>query len=202
MLNQKNRFVVRLVAICAVAWIVAAIRPVDRQAWVLENVLLVLFVAALAITHRRLRLSHVSYFFLASFVLLHIAGTHYTYAQMPVGVWAKDYFGLARNHYDRIGHYAFGFLLVFPVRELLLRFGRIHPGWSFWLAPAVILAASGLFEIIESITAGIVAPGKGLDWLGGQGDEWDAQNDMLAAFAGSLVMTAITALIERRKPER
>ena len=69
-------------------------------------------------------------------------------------------------------------------------------GWK----PAVILAASGIFEIIESITAEIVAPGKGVEWLGGQGDEWDAQNDMLAAMAGSLLMVAITAMIERLRP--
>lgn len=165
----------------------------------LENILLVLFAGLLALRHRRFQISNASYFFLAIFILLHIAGAHYTYAQMPLGLWARDCFGFARNHYDRVGHFAFGFLLVFPVRELLVRFGRIHRGWSFWLAPAVILAVSGLFEIIESITAEIVAPGKGVDWLGGQGDEWDAQNDMLAALAGSLLMMAITALIERRK---
>jgi len=191
-----------LAVICAVAWIVAAIRPLDRQAWMLENILLVLFVAVLVVTHRRLRLSKASYFFLAIFILLHIAGAHYTYAKMPLGIWAKDYFGFARNHYDRIGHFAFGFLLAFPVRELLVRFGRIHRSWSFWLGPAVILAVSGVFEIIESITAETVAPGKGVDWLGGQGDEWDAQNDMLSALVGSLLMMAITALVERRRARR
>jgi putative membrane protein len=201
-LNERNNFIARLAAICAAAWIIAAIRPVDRQAWILENVLLVLFVGLLALRHRRLQLSNASYFFLAIFILLHIAGAHYTYAQMPLGIWARDYFGLARNHFDRVGHFAFGFLLVFPARELLLRFGRIKGGWSFCLAPAVILAASGLFEIIESITAEIVAPGKGMAWLGGQGDQWDAQNDMLSALTGSLIMMAVTALIERRKPER
>ena len=75
----------------------------------------------------------------------------------------KDYFGLSRNHYDRFAHGAFGFLLAFPVRELLRRFSGINRRWSFWVAPAIILAVSGVFEIIESIVAEFVAPGKGVE---------------------------------------
>ena len=150
-------------------------------------------VVVLVLGHRRLELSGASYFLLAAFVILHIIGAHYTYARMPLGLWARDYFGLSRNHYDRFAHGAFGFLLVFPVRELLLRFSGISRRWSFWLSPAIILAVSGSFEIIESIVAEIVAPGKGVAWLGGQGDEWDAQNDMLSALVGSLLMTAVAA---------
>src|SRR5207249_10714219 len=105
---------------------------------------------------------------------------------------------LSRNHYDRFGHGAFGFLLAFPIRELLLRFSRAKRTWCFWLSPAIILGVSGLFEIIESMVAEIVAPGKGVAWLGGQGDEWDAQNDMLSAFAGSLLMMGVVAVVERK----
>ena len=158
-----------------------------------------MLVIVLVLGHRRLDLSGASYFLLAAFVILHIIGAHYTYAQMPLGLWARDQFGLSRNHYDRFAHGAFGFLLTFPVRELLLRFSGLSPRWSFWLAPGILLAASGLFEIIESIVAEIVAPGKGVAWLGGQGDEWDAQNDMLSAFVGSLLMMALAALIDARK---
>ena len=117
---------------------------------------------------------------------------------MPLGFWVQDHFGLARNHYDRFAHGAFGFLLAFPVRELLLRFSGITRTWSFWLALAMILAVSGFFEIIESIVAEIVAPGKGVDWLGGQGDEWDAQNDMLAAAIGAAMMMTLVAITERK----
>ena len=170
----------------------------DRQAWILENILLVAFVGAISLTHRRLQLSNASYFCIAAFVILHSVGAHYTYAQMPLGFWVQDHFGLARNHYDRFAHGAFGFLLAFPVRELLLRFSGITRTWSFWLALAMILAVSGFFEIIESIVAEIVAPGKGVDWLGGQGDEWDAQNDMLAAAIGVAMMMALVAITERK----
>lgn len=187
-----------LVAVCAVAWLIAAIHPLDRQAWILENLLLIVLVVVLCLGYRRLELSNTSYLLLAAFVILHIVGAHYTYTRMPLGLWAKDYFGLSRNHYDRFAHGAFGFLLVFPVRESLRRFSGINRQWSFWIAPAIILAASGVFEIIESIVAELVAPGKGVMWLGGQGDEWDAQNDMLAATIGAFMMIALVALAERK----
>jgi putative membrane protein len=187
-----------LAATCAVAWLIAAVRPLDQEAWILENLLLVAFVIILFFGHRRLQLSNTSYCLLAAFVLLHIIGAHYTYAQMPAGLWARDYFGFSRNHYDRFAHGAFGFLLAFPVRELLLRFSGIHRRWSYWLAPACILAASGIFEVMESAVAEIIAPGEGVAWLGGQGDEWDAQNDMLAAGIGTVLMMALVALSGRR----
>jgi len=199
--NQRKA-ILGLAAICAVLWVVAAIDPFDRQAWVLENLLLIIFVTVLFFGHRRLELSTTSYCLIAAFIILHIVGAHYTYEHMPLGIWAKNYFHLSRNHYDRFAHGAFGFLLAFPVRELLLRFSRLRRGWSLWLAVAVILAVSGLFEIIESIVAEIVAPGQGVNWLAGQGDEWDAQNDMRSAFVGALLMIAVVALIERKEPPR
>lgn len=195
---RQTHFVAVLAIICALVWIITAIHPVDRQAWVLENILVVIFVAALAFTHRRLQLSNSSYLFIVLFLLLHMVGAHYTYAKMPLGLWAKDFFGFSRNHFDRVAHFGFGFVLAFPVRELLLRFSGIRRGWSFWIAAGVILAVGGLFEILESMVAEIVAPGKGVDWLGDQGDEWDAQNDMLSAFLGALLMMGIISSSERK----
>ena len=183
-----------LAATCAIAWLIAAVHPLDQQAWILENLLLVAFVILLFFGHRRLQLSNTAYCLLAAFVMLHIIGAHYTYAQMPAGLWARDYFGFSRNHYDRFAHGAFGFLLAFPIRELLLRFSGVNRRWSYWLGPACILGVSGLFEIIESAVAEIIAPGTGVAWLGGQGDEWDAQNDMLAAGMGAFLMMALVAL--------
>src|SRR6184192_2033907 len=179
-MSQQNKFVSGLAALCAVVWVLAT----------------------LAFAHRRLQLSNASYIFIALFVILHTIGAHYTYAKMPIGLWAKDFFGFSRNHADRVAHFGFGFFLAFPVRELLLRFGGIRRGWSFWLPPAIILAISGFFEILESIVAEIIAPGKGVEWLGGQGDEWDAQNDMLSALLGAFVMMAGIALTSRKKSMR
>jgi putative membrane protein len=196
---KQNRVVATLSIICAAFWLVTAFHPVDRQAWVLENILVVLFALMLVLTHRRLQLSNASWLFLALFLILHMIGAHYTYAKIPLGLWAKDFFGFSRNHFDRVAHFGFGFFLAYPVRELLRRFSGISRGWSFWITAGIILAVSGFFEILESIVAEIVAPGQGVNWLGGQGDEWDAQNDMLSAMLGALVMMGIVALITRKK---
>jgi putative membrane protein len=200
--NFQRRLVLSLAGTCFVVWLFAAVRPLDRQAWMLENLLLIIFVIVLLFAHRRMELSITSYLLLAAFIILHIIGAHYTYAQMPLGLWAKDYFGLSRNHYDRFAHGAFGFLLSFPLRELLLRFSGIGRRWSFGLAAAIILAVSGIFEIIEGTVAETVAPGKGVEWLGGQGDEWDAQNDMLAAIIGATMMMALVGMAGRKRDNR
>ncbi|PYK70170.1 MAG: DUF2238 domain-containing protein [Verrucomicrobia bacterium] len=143
-LKQPSKLIAGLVAVCAAVWIIAAIHPLDRQAWVLENILLVVFAGGLALTYRRLQFSNTSSVSLAAFVILHTIGAHYTYEKMPLGIWARDFFHLSRNHYDRFAHGAFGFLLVFPIRELLLRFSGIRRGaWSFALPVAIVLAVSG-----------------------------------------------------------
>jgi len=198
-MENRNRIAA---AVCGLAWLVAAIHPVDRQTWLLENILLVLFALLLFLTRQHLRFSNASSLFLSLFILLHIAGAHYTYDRMPLGYWARDAFHLARNPSDRVTHFAFGFLLFSPVRELLLRFSGITPAWSLWLAAGVLLGASGFFEIFQSIVAETVAPGQGVSWLGGQGDDWDAQNDMLCALIGSLLMLALAAFFGRRRRAR
>jgi putative membrane protein len=198
--NKQKGIVIGLAAACAVIWAVTAIHPLDRQAWILENILVVLFVLVLLVAYRRLQFSTAAYVCIALFLILHLVGAHYTYARMPLGLWAKNTFHLSRNHYDRFAHGAFGFLLALPLRELVLRFSGVRRGvWSFWLPPAIILATSGFFEIVESIVAAIVAPGQGVNWLGGQGDQWDAQNDMLSALVGSLLMMLLVTFAERRK---
>lgn len=190
-MRNSNGIVAALAGACGVAWLLAAINPVDRQAWLLENILLILFAFGLFLARQRLQFSTASHVFICIFILLHIVGAHYTYSRMPLGFWVRDFFHLTRNPYDRFVHGAFGFLLVFPLREFLLRFAGITRRAGFWLPPVVILAASGLFEILESITAEAVAPGAGVSWLGGQGDEWDAQNDMLMALSGAAAMMCI-----------
>src|SRR5205823_14449706 len=97
-MNQQNKFVSGLAALCAVVWVLAAIHPVDPQAWILENLLVVLFVATLSLAYRRLQLSNASYIFIALFVTLHTIGPYYTAAKMPIRLWEKEFFGFRRMH--------------------------------------------------------------------------------------------------------
>jgi putative membrane protein len=180
-----------------VVWIWAAVNPVDRKDWMLENLLALTAVAVLVLTYRRFRFSAVSYCLITVFLTLHVIGAHYTYAEVPFGFWLKDAFGLSRNPFDRLVHLSFGLLLVYPVREILVRQARVNGFWSYYLPASAILAQSGLFEVIEAVVAMIVSPELGQLYLGTQGDEWDAQKDMLAAFSGALFTLTASRLVPK-----
>jgi putative membrane protein len=147
-------------------------------------------VGLLTLTFRRFRFSNLSYALLAVFLALHALGAHYTYARVPTGFWLRDLLHLERNHFDRVIHFGFGLLLLYPVREFLTRHVGAGPSWVPWLALASIIAMSSFFEILEAIIAQVVHPELGAAYLGTQGDIWDAQKDMVAAVFGAIVATA------------
>lgn len=178
-------------------WAALAIAPVDRRDWLLENILAVLLLGLLIGTYRRFRLSDRSYILIALFMALHAVGAHYTYEHVPAGYWMQQALDLQRNHFDRLAHAAFGLLLTYPVRELFLRLTHLRGFWSHYFALTTVVALSGLFEILEAWVAQIVSPDLGAMYLGIQGDIWDAQQDMTAVFAGALVCTMLTAIVQR-----
>jgi putative membrane protein len=184
---RRNRLHQWLLGGYFLLWAVLAVSPVDRQDWLLENILTVGLFALLIATYRSYPLSDTSYLLIACFMVLHAVGAHYTYAQVPFGFWLKDAMDLTRNHFDRIVHFAFGLLLAYPVREVLQRWALARGPWSYGLAVAVIMAASGLFEQAESWIAQVVSPELGSAYLGTQGDEWDAQKDETAAAVGAVL---------------
>jgi putative membrane protein len=175
-------------------WTVLAIAPRDRQDWLLENLLALSAVATLAATYRRFQFSTLSYVLITVFLSLHAVGAHYTYAQVPFGLWVQDAFGLSRNPFDRLVHFAYGLLLAYPLREILIRLAGLESFWSYYLPISGMLAQSGLFEIVEAVVAQIVSPELGAAYLGTQGDEWDAQKDMIAALSGALVCMALVLI--------
>lgn len=189
-----------LCAIYLVAWIVAAIDPVKRDDWLLENLLVFAFVGLLVATYRRLPLGDLSYVLLFLFLLLHAVGAHYTYSEVPPGYWAKETFGLSRNHFDRLVHFSFGLLLLQPAREVLMRVAGGRGFWSWCLPMTLVVSLSGLFEIVEAVVAWNVKPELGAAYLGTQGDVWDAQKDMALAVAGAAlaVLLAQAASLLRR----
>jgi len=106
-------------------------------------------------------------------------------------------FGLSRNPFDRLVHFGYGFLLVYPLRDILMRLAGAKGFWSYYLPISGILAQSGLFEVTEAAIAQMVSPELGTAYLGTQGDEWDAQKDMMAALAGAVIMAGLIWLVER-----
>ncbi len=175
-----------------IIWIWLAINPVSRQDWLLENLLAIALVTVLVLTYRRFAFSATSYWLIAVFMVLHAIGAHYTYAEVPFGFWLRDMGGLSRNPFDRLVHFTYGLLLVYPLRELLVRRAGLQGSWSYVMPVSSILAQSGFFEVVEAIVAMIVSPELGSMYLGTQGDEWDAQKDMAAAFAGAILTMSIT----------
>ena len=157
----------------------------DRLTWALENFPVWLGLVLLVRTRRSFPLSDLCLGLLAVHALILMVGGHYTYAKVPLGEWVKDAFGLARNHYDRLGHFAQGFVPAIFVRELLLRKGVLtRSRWLAFLTISVCLAFSACYELFEWCTA--VAIGAGAtDFLGTQGDPWDTQEDMGMALIGA-----------------
>jgi putative membrane protein len=185
---------------CYVAfWIALAVHPLERKDWLLENLLVFVTAAVLFSTYRRFQFSNLSYALILIFLAIHTIGAHYTYAKVPAGFWLQDWLHLKRNHYDRVIHFAFGFLLVYPMRELLHRSAGASQTWATWLAVSALAALSSFFEIVEAVVAQLVAPDLGAAYLGTQGDIWDAQKDMSAAFVGAVIFAAGIAFLRRRQ---
>lgn len=184
-----------LVALYGLFWVWLAIEPVNRRDWLLENLLVFAFLPVLLVTARRFEFSLASYLLILAFLILHGFGAHYTYAEVPLGFWLKDWLGLSRNPFDRLAHFAYGAFLAYPIRELLVRRAALTGWWSYAIPVCIVLAQSGFFEVAEAIVAVIVSPELGGVYLGTQGDEWDAQHDMGAAFIGALIAMLLAAAL-------
>ena len=132
------------------------------------------------------------------YLLLHVYGSKYTYAENPFGYWLQDFFDLSRNHYDRIVHFSFGFLLAYPMRELFL-VGFKFPNWVSWTLPIEITLSIGAFyELIEWAVADLFFKEQGAAYLGIQGDIWDAQKDIFLAFLGAVIATTLISIIKKK----
>lgn len=202
-MRQKNvaghrRYVLTLAAVYAAFWLWLAIDPHDRADWALENVLVLLFVPALAWSWRHFRLSRVSYTLIFLFMSLHAVGAHYTYSEVPLGFWVKDALGLERNHFDRLVHFSYGLLLAYPARELFFRVAQARGFWGYFLPLDLMLSTSALFELFEWGAAELFGGDLGVAYLGSQGDPWDAQKDMALAAFGALLAMGVTLAVNLR----
>jgi putative membrane protein len=199
---SKNRLLQFYLLAFFVCWAVTFINTPNRTNWFTENTLTALFIGGLIISYRKFKFSDASYSFIFVYILLHIYGAEYTYAENPFGYWLKDTFHLQRNHYDRIVHGSFGLLMAYPMRDYFKNHFE-WPNWVCWVLPCEItLSFSGMYEIIEWLVADIFFPAEGVAYLGTQGDIWDAQKDMGIAFTGAVVaMVTISAIKKFIKKE-
>ena len=186
-----------LTAVAAV--IVSGIEPHDRLTWLLEVAPILIFFPILAATHARFPLTPLVYrlIFVHAFIL--ILGAHYTYEQVPLGRWAQSALDLERNHYDRLGHFAQGFVPAMIAREVLSRRSPLKgSGWLFFVVVSFCLAFSAFFEMVEWGAA--ISLGADADaYLATQGDPWDTQWDMFMALVGSITAPLALGRIQDRQ---
>jgi putative membrane protein len=185
----------------AVVFVWSGWLPKDRMTWVLEVFPVMVAVPVLLATRRRFPLTTLAYCLIAVHATILMVGGKYTYAEVPLFDWIRDVFHFARNHYDRLGHFAQGFVPALVAREILLRKTPLRRGgWLFFLVTCVCLAISAVYELIEWSTA--AATGSAADaFLGTQGDPWDTQKDMLFAGIGAIVGQLSLARLQDRQLE-
>src|SRR6476659_1307857 len=191
-----------LLTLWAVALVVSAIDVYDPFTWVLEVFPAIIAVVVLAFTYRRFPLTNLLYVLIFVHSLILMAGGHYTYARVPLGFWMERTFHFTRNHYDRIGHFAQGFVPAIITREVLLRRSPLQRGkWLFFLVTCVCLAVSASYELIEWLAA--LLGGSSADaFLGTQGDVWDTQWDMFTALVGALSALVLLPRVHDRQLAR
>lgn len=181
-INKLNKI---LLASLSAALLWSFYRPHDYFTWWMEAFPVFAGLAILFVTREKIKLTPLLYILLFIHALILLVGAHYTYAEVPLGDWARDIFGFRRNHYDRIGHLAQGFVPAMIARELLIRTSPLKPGkWMFTLIVLGCGGISALYEILEWFAA--LLSGEAAEaFLGTQGDVWDTQADMAMAFLGA-----------------
>jgi putative membrane protein len=205
-----DRYIAGLAALFIAIWLALAVDPLHRADWALENVLVVLAVAVLGLTHRRFGLSRASYTLIFLFLSLHVVGAHYTYSEVPYDAWITALTGRSldtalgwqRNNFDRVVHFAYGLLLAYPVREVLVRVTGLRGFWGYFLPMDLTMSSSATYELMEWAAAMVFGGDLGIAYVGAQGDPWDAQKDMVLAALGAIVATVVTAAVHRWRARR
>lgn len=194
---SNSKFLAILLGIYTVLFLVLAINPIDRPTWFVENLTVWIILAVILGAYAaKIRFSKIAYALMFVLVYLHTIGGHYTFALVPFG-WVTDFFGFARNHFDRIAHFSVGFY-AFAVAEWLYVKKLVNNNFLLFTYPVFVIATVAMsYELIEWIYAATANPEAGVAYLGSQGDIWDAQKDMLANTLGALFATILFFFLHR-----
>jgi len=196
---NRDRTLAALLALVTGVFIWSGWAPKDRMTWVLEVFPVILAVPILVATRRRFPLTTLVCALIAVHAMILMVGGKYTYAEVPLFNAIRDAIHGARNEYDRVGHFAQGFVPALVAREILLRKTPLRRGgWLFFLVTCVCLAISAVYELIEWSAA--AASGSAADaFLGTQGDPWDTQKDMLLAGIGAITAQLTMSGVQDRQ---
>ncbi len=197
-----NRFLIAglLTLLGVIAW--SYINPADALTWWLEAIPALGAIVLLVLTRKRFPLTPLAYFLIWIHCVILLVGAHYTYAEVPLFNWLRDALDLARNHYDRLGHFAQGFVPAIVARELLIRTSPLAPGrWLFAIVTLGCLGISAAYELIEWAAAELSGEAAAA-FLATQGDIWDTQKDMALALIGAIAAQLLLARFHDRQIAR
>jgi putative membrane protein len=199
-LDKKTKLHIFLLVVVIAVLIWSVIKPAVFWTWVAEVSPAVVALIIIIFTYKKFRLTSLAYWIIAILSILTFIGGHYTYAEVPLFNWIKDEFHLHRNHYDRFGHFLKG-LSAIVVREILIRNTPLTKGaWLFAISTSIVLAIAALYEIVEWLSTKLPYAKKTTeDFLGMQGDKWDAQWDMSFALIGSILALLIFSKLHNQQ---
>jgi putative membrane protein len=183
---QKKHWIFLIIFFIVGIW--SGINPYERGLWFLEAGVCIVGIAILALTFKRFKFTDITYIFILIHLIILFVGAHYSYAEVPLFARIKETFDQSRNNYDKVGHFAQGFVPAMIARELLVRLDVLKKrSWLPFLVVSICLAISAFYELIEWWVDVLSAGGAG-DFLGTQGYVWDTQSDILCAMLGAICM--------------
>ena len=199
----RGRFAGILAGLLGLVILRSFIGALDLATWLIENAPVAIGVLILVATYRRMPLSRISYTLIFLFLCLHETGAHWTYSKVPYDEWWRSFtgetlnsqLGFTRNHFDRLVHFSYGFLIAYPIREIFLRVASVRGFWGYFLPLDFTMSTSAFYELLEWATAAVVGSDASNAYLGSQGDVWDAQKDMALASLGALLAMIVVVLI-------
>ena len=185
-----------LLILFVLGFVLSGIQPHDYFTWILEVFPGIVALLVLMLTFKKFRFTYLTYFFILVHCYILFVGGHYTYAQVPLFEWVKETFHQSRNNYDKVGHFAQGFIPAMVMRELIVRLEIVKRGiWLPFLTVCVCMTISACYELFEWLVA--VLSGQSSEaFLGTQGDVWDTQSDMLFALTGAICMVLFISKIQ------
>jgi len=199
-MNNSLRSLWLIIFFTTLIW--SGIHPKDYLTWLLEVLPTLIGFVVLVTTRHKFPLTTLTYILILFHCVILMVGGHYTYAEVPLFDWIRDWFDLARNNYDKVGHFVQGFVPAVIAREILIRNAVISGrGWLSFVVVCICLAISAFYELIEWWVA-ILTGDSAEAFLGTQGYVWDTQSDMMYALVGAIVALALLSKVHDRQLSR
>jgi putative membrane protein len=194
---NKNLFAWLGIFLAVLAW--SAVNPHDRATWWLEVLPAIIGLVLMAATRSHFPLTPLLYLLILVHSVILMVGGHYTYAEVPLGDWLQSISGGERNNYDKLGHFAQGFIPAILTREILIRKNVINArAWLGFIVVSICLAFSAFYELLEWAAAMFSEEGAEA-FLGTQGYVWDTQSDMLWALSGAILSLLLLSGLHDRQ---